>query len=199
MQAAQPGYQTAGMSAVDSLWYLADQATQRAEQAAHDLSRQYEPTLTYDRTRTVSRHHFRTLTERIQQTGMPYGTQTIVHRPSGELLLVRDKEVGMWVLPGGCGHSGETFQETARRELREEAGIEASYDGLALRTDVTLRCGTTETWGILPVFAARAETTDLAVDDPDGEISEARWFDELPADTRDREEILAWREQARSD
>jgi 8-oxo-dGTP diphosphatase len=50
-------------------------------------------------------------------------------------------------------------------------------------------------WGVLPVYEARAETTDIAVDDPDQEISEAQWFDELPTDTRDREEILAWREQ----
>ncbi len=186
------------MSTVDSLWYLADQATQRAEQAAHELDSRYDPTLCYERTRTVSRHHFRTLVERIQQSGTPYGTQTIVYRPSGELLLVHHEEADRWVLPGGCGHRGETFRETARRELREEAGIEATYDGLALRSDVTLRCGPTETWGVLPAFAAEAKTTDLTVDDPDGEISDARWFDELPSDTRDREKILAWRECALS-
>jgi 8-oxo-dGTP diphosphatase len=36
------------------------------------------------------------------------------------------------------------------------------------------------------------------VGDPDGEISTARWFDELPADTRDRAEISQWRERALS-
>ncbi|MCL9812911.1 NUDIX hydrolase [Natranaeroarchaeum aerophilus] len=186
------------MSTVDSLWYLADQATQRAEQAAHDLDSRYEPTLCYERTRTVSRHHFRTLVERIQQSGTPYGTQTIVYRPAGELLLVYHEDADRWVLPGGCGHRGERFRETARRELREEAGIEASYDGLALRADVTVRCGTTETWGVLPIFAAQAETTSIDIDDPDGEISDARWFDELPSDTRDRGEILAWRDRVLS-
>lgn len=183
------------MSTVDSLWYLAEQATQRAEQAAHELDRRYAPTIRTERTRTVSRRHFRTLVDRIRRSGTPYGSQTIAYRPSGELLLVRHEDVDMWVLPGGCGRRGEDFRETARRELREEAGIEADYDGLALRTDVTLRCGTTETWGVLPVFAAEAETIEVSVDDPDDEISDARWFDDLPADTRDREEILEWRDR----
>ncbi len=45
------------------------------------------------------------------------------------------------------------------------------------------------------MFEARAETTAVSVSDPDGEISEARWFETLPEDTRDREEILRWRDR----
>jgi 8-oxo-dGTP diphosphatase len=48
---------------------------------------------------------------------------------------------------------------------------------------------------VLPVFAARAAETTLTVDDPDEEISAARWFADLPEDTRDREELLAWRDR----
>jgi 8-oxo-dGTP diphosphatase len=50
-------------------------------------------------------------------------------------------------------------------------------------------------WGVLPVYAARAVTTEPTVDDPDGEISDAQWFADLPPDTRDREELLAWRDR----
>lgn len=183
------------MNTVDSLWYLADQATRRAEQAMHELERRYDDYLHFERTRHVSRRHFRTLAERTRLSGAPYGSHTIVYRPSGELLLVRHDEVDLWVVPGGCAREGETFLETARRELGEEAGIEASYDGLALRTDVTVRCGSMEMTGVLPVFAARAESTDVDVDDPDGEITIARWFDRLPEDTRDREALRTWREE----
>ncbi|MFB6247323.1 MAG: hypothetical protein ABEL97_01995 [Salinibacter sp.] len=43
------------------------------------------------------------------------------------------------------------------------------------------------------VLQARAEGTDLRVADPDGEITDADWFETLPADTRDREQLREWR------
>ncbi len=42
----------------------------------------------------------------------------------GKLLLVRRTDDGLWALPGGITDPGETLAETARRELREEAGID---------------------------------------------------------------------------
>jgi hydroxymethylglutaryl-CoA reductase (NADPH) len=45
-------------------------------------------------------------------------------------------------------------------------------------------------------LAAAAESTEPEVSDPDGEISEARWFDDLPEDTRDRHDLEAWRDHA---
>ena len=184
--------------ALDDLWYLARQADQRAEQAYQRLRERHPDFLSFDRTRHVSRSRFRTLARRVHQTGAPYGAHTIVHRPSGEILLVRHEGVDLWVVPGGGVRDGESFREAAERELAEEAGIEAAYDGLAMASRVDILCDDYSTWGVLPVFCARAETTDLTVDDPDGEISAARWFDTLPEDTRDRDDIEAWRERALS-
>lgn len=187
------------MTTIDGLWYLADVADQRAEQAYHRLRETYDDFLEFDRSRTVSRPRFRTLAERIRDTGAPYGAHTIVYRPSGDLLLVRHEGVDMWVLPGGEIHASEDFREAAERELAEEAGIEATYDGLAMATRVEVRCAEYATWGVLPVFAAEAVEIDpaaLDVCDPDGEISTARWFTDLPEDTRDRAEISQWRERA---
>jgi 8-oxo-dGTP pyrophosphatase MutT (NUDIX family) len=187
------------MTTIDRLWYLTDVADQRAEQAYHGLRDTYEDFLEFDRSRTVSRARFRTLAERIRDHGAPYGAHTVVYRSPGDLLLVRHEGVDMWVLPGGEVDPGEDFRDTAERELREEAGIEATYDGLAMVTRVDVRCAEYATWGVLPVFAARAVETDpgaLSVSDPDGEISTARWFGTLPEDTRDRAEIERWRERA---
>lgn len=184
------------MTTFDDLWYTATEASQRAEQAYHQLSRRYEASLEFERRRGVSRSRFRTLSERIRLSGAPYGAHTIVYRPDGELLLVRHEGVDMWVLPGGEIQPGEEFREAARRELDEEAGVEATYEGLAILDRIAITCGEHETWGVLPVFAARAETTETAIDDPDGEISRAGWFADPPQDTRDREELLAWRERA---
>jgi 8-oxo-dGTP diphosphatase len=61
---------------------------------------------------------------------------------------------------------------------------------------VTFHCDGHSTWGVLPVFEAEADAAaDPSVADPDDEISAARWFDELPEDTRDRSILQRWREQ----
>lgn len=182
------------MTAVDNLWFVADEADQRAAQTYHRLSDAHEAYLTYERSRRVSRARFKTLAERIRDNGLPYGAHTLVYQPSGELLLVRHEGVDMWVLPGGEVDDGETFREGARRELHEEAGVEVTYEGMGILARVRFRSDGHDTWGVLPVFEGRAETTEPEVRDPDGEISDARWFDDLPEDTRDRSELLEWRD-----
>lgn len=186
------------MTRVDDLWYLASQADQQAEQAYHRIRESYSDFLEVTRSKTVSRRRFRTLARRVTETGAPYGAHTIVYRSSGHLLLVRHDGVDMWVLPGGEVQGDESFRDAAERELREEAGVEVSYEGLGMVTRVEIRCGSHSTWGVMPIFAARAETTTPEVADPDEEISEARWFDRLPEDTRDREDLLTWREDVLS-
>ena len=183
----------ATMTAVDNLWYVADEADQQAERTYHRLDESHADYLEYERSRSVSRPRFKTVAERIRANGLPYGAHTLVYRDSGELLLVRHEGVDMWVVPGGEVRSDETFREGARRELQEEAGVEAEYDGLGILARVSFRSDGHQTWGVLPVFEGRALTTDPTVRDPDDEISEARWFDDLPEDTRDREELLRWR------
>jgi len=184
------------MSRLDDLWYLADQARTQAEQTQYRLSEAHDEFLERTTDRRVSRRRFRTLAERIEDNGLPYGAHNVVYRPSGELLLVRDSVVDQWVLPGGICDPGESCEEAARRELAEEAGVEVAVDGLGILTRVDLRADGYETWGVLPIFAAEAETHEPSVEDPDGEIVDARWFEDLPADTRDREDLLAWREWA---
>lgn len=187
------------MTAVDNLWYTADEARQQAEQTFHRLRDRYDPLLEYERTKHVPRRRFRTLAERIQGNGLPYGAHTLVYRDTGALLLVYHEGVDMWVLPGGEVAGEEGLREGARRELREEAGVDATYDGLGILAQVRVRARVRseeyDTWGVLPVFEAQAAETDLSVADPDGEISAAEWFETLPEDTRDREELLAWRER----
>lgn len=183
------------MTTLDDLWYLSEEATQRAEQVYHGLTDRHDGYLERTHTKRVSRRRFRTLAKRIREWGAPYGAHTFVYRPSGDLLLVRHEAVNMWVLPGGLPDGDESFREAARRELSEEAGVEVEYDGLGLVSRVDIFASDYSTWGVLPVFAAKAIETEPKVNDPDDEISAARWFRDLPEDTRDREHILAWRER----
>ena len=182
---------------VDSVWYLSAEASQRAEQAYQRLTDVYAGFMDLVRTDRVSRSRFLTLARRVTETGAPFGAHTLVHRGTEELLLVRHDGVDRWVLPGGEVDRSESFRAAAERELAEEAGIEARYDGLAMAIRVEIEYREYDTWGVLPVFAARPTTTTLEVDDPDGEISRAAWFafENLPSDTRDREDLLAWRDR----
>jgi 8-oxo-dGTP diphosphatase len=178
----------------DGLWYLADEASRQAERTCHRVRDRYDgPSLERTYRKSVRRARFRTLAERIADRGAPYGAHTLVNRLSGEVLLVRHDGVGKWVLPGGDLEGEESFREAARRELREEAGIRASYGGLAMLVRVEVRCEDHRTWGVMPVFRAEADAADPTVADPDDEIVAARWFppEAVPADTRDREDVLA--------
>ncbi|MFB6072433.1 MAG: NUDIX domain-containing protein [Halobacterium sp.] len=182
---------------LDDLWYLASRAEERAERAYHGLTEAYDEFIEFDRHRSVSRDHFRTLAERVERTGAPYGAHTAVYRENGDILLVRHEQADCWVVPGGGVRDGETYREAAERELAEEAGVDATYEGLAMVTRVRFDCGAHAAWGVLPVFAARADGDETpTADDPDGEISAAAWFDRLPEDTRDRGDLQQWRERA---
>ena len=53
------------------------------------------------------------------------GIGVVVLRPEAVLLVRRGTPpaLGAWSLPGGAQHLGETAEEAARRELREETGL----------------------------------------------------------------------------
>ena len=69
------------------------------------------------------------------------GIGAIVFRGDRVLLAQRGKppRMGSWSLPGGAQHLGETAEECARRELREETGIEVGPLLLADVIDVISR------------------------------------------------------------
>jgi 8-oxo-dGTP diphosphatase len=113
------------------------------------------------------------------------GIGTVVWSGDQVLLVRRGRppRVGQWSLPGGAQELGETVAETARREVREEAGIEillapepiATIDLIERDPDGRVRFHYT-----LIDFLAEAEQGELQAGD---DAAEARWFalDELPA------------------
>lgn len=52
------------------------------------------------------------------------GTTIIPILPNGEIVLARRKDTGEWGLPGGIIDWGEDVTTTAKRELKEETGLE---------------------------------------------------------------------------
>ena len=180
------------MTSVDDLWFLADEAAQQAEQTYHRLLDSHGDVREFETTKRVRRDRFRTVARRIRDNGAPYGAHTLTYRADGKLLLVRHEGVDLWVLPGGEAESDEGFRGAAERELWEEAGLEADFEGLDVLGRVRFHSDGNSTWGVLPVFAARADPVEPEVRDPDDEISRAAWFEDLPADTRDRAILQQW-------
>lgn len=183
------------MTTVDQLWFLADEAERRAEELYHDLRERHGACMEPSLTRSVPRPHFRRAVERGKATGAPYGVHTVVYRDGGELLLARHEQVEKWVLPGGEVRPGETPEDAAAREVAEEAGVEVDYDGLAMLMRLSITCDGRRMRGVVPVYAAQARTHEPSVADPDGEVTRAAWFDDLPPDTRDREILREWRRE----
>lgn len=65
------------------------------------------------------------------------GIGVVLLQPAAVLLVRRAKapSLGRWALPGGAQELGETAEAAARRELREEAGLEAGPMVLAATVD----------------------------------------------------------------
>lgn len=106
------------------------------------------------------------------------GVGAVVLRGADVLLIRRGKppRLGEWSLPGGAQELGETVHHTARREVREETGVEIEIVGLidvidAIRPDAG---GRIESHYTLIDFAARWRSgTPRAGDD----ALEAAWIE----------------------
>jgi ADP-ribose pyrophosphatase YjhB (NUDIX family) len=61
------------------------------------------------------------------------GASAVLFRDDAVLLVERGSgpSEGLWSLPGGSIEAGETAEEAARREVREECGLDADIVGLA--------------------------------------------------------------------
>jgi 8-oxo-dGTP diphosphatase len=76
----------------------------------------------------------------------------------GKVLIARrTKPPHLWSLPGGAVEWGETLAEAARRELREETGVDAEIAGYAGNREVMLHdeAGKVSDHFVIIAFAAR--------------------------------------------
>jgi len=110
----------------------------------------------------------------------------VCHDGNGKFLLhkrscnCRDEQ-GCWDCGGGAVEFGETFEEAARREIREEYGVEVSDLKFAAAKNVLRDNNGKPTHWVAVIFAAQVDSTQVKNNDPH-KIEEIGWFasDQLP-------------------
>ena len=94
---------------------------------------------------------------------------------------------GVWRAPSGAAHPGESLEEGALREAREETGLEVQLERFILLVRARFTCGPEfEDWTSY-VFTARMTGGELQQQDTE-EISEVRWLslEELLGEVREK-------------
>ena len=122
-----------------------------------------------------------------------------VRDPEGRLALVRNRWSDGWILPGGAVEARESPTEAARREVREETGLDATVgEPLVVLDQSYVACrdrsgGDTEDEAVqfTAAYVVYDALADGEIPDPDElgvdstEIAAARWFESPPDDLHD--------------
>ncbi len=117
-------------------------------------------------------------------TGKPQcGCGAAIKDGAGRLLLIqrlREPEAGAWGLPGGKIDCGERAADTARRDIREELGVEIDLLHIACIAE-TIDTASGHHW-VAPVYEARIISGEPANLEPEKHGGWG-WFalDALPA------------------
>lgn len=105
------------------------------------------------------------------------GVGVVVWHGEQVLLIRRGKppRLGQWSLPGGAQQLGETVAEAARREVREEAGLEIALGDVVATVDMIQRDpdGRVRYHYTLIDYVAEAPTATLHTG---SDAAAARWF-----------------------
>ena len=112
----------------------------------------------------------------------------IVFNDKGQVLITQHSQNKHWSFPKGLIDSGQTYQEAALREVKEEGGIEAeildkvgyskyvySLGGPATPAEPGASRGGEKIFKIVTYFLMKYLSGDIA--DHDWEVSELGWFE----------------------
>lgn len=122
------------------------------------------------------------------------GSAVLVFNRENEVMLQLRSDTGKWGIPGGAMEPGESFEETARRELFEETGLNLKrlkfLDVVAGEEYYFQYPNGDEIYNAIALYACNDWEGELKMDD--GESKDLRFFplDNLPPLTERQELII---------
>ncbi|WP_081670580.1 NUDIX hydrolase [Butyrivibrio hungatei] len=126
----------------------------------------------------------------------------IIENAAGEILLQKRRDNGCWALIGGAMEMGETFEEAAKREVKEESGLslgELEIFKICSGRDCIIEYPNGDvTFGPGIIFLTKEYEGEIEVDPK--EVIEHRFFkkSEIPENLNgfDKAAILEWASRA---
>lgn len=139
--------------------------------------------MAYERLMTTWRRHVEPFTRPLffavsrLTRGMTLGVRVAARDEAGRVMLVRHTYLDGWWMPGGGVDRGETVQDAAVRELREETGLIATASPRLLSVHSNHRFFPND-----HVLVFAVDAFEVGERTSRGEISDAEWFapDALP-------------------
>lgn len=93
-----------------------------------------------------------------------------------ELLLIKQfKDHDVWGIPKGRMNRGETLEQCAVRETREETGVAVELGLRLLDVDLQLK---SKDKTVVSYLARQICNSEPRADDPDSEVADVAWFKE---------------------
>ncbi|MBM7580539.1 NUDIX domain-containing protein [Jeotgalibacillus terrae] len=105
------------------------------------------------------------------------GAAGVIENSKGEWLVVKKKYgglKGMWSIPAGFVEEGETADQAAVREVKEETGITAEVIKVAGFRSGVLKDTVSDN---MIIFVMKAVNEEEVLQVPEEEIAEAAWID----------------------
>jgi len=125
------------------------------------------------------------------------GVGAVVYDDRDRVLLIRNEWSDGWITPGGVAAHEETLEEAARREVREETGVDCRIRDPVYVVEDTVHHDEREVshTGYFVLFEAEAESTALpdpgTLGEPGETIHDVGWFADLPGEVHERDVLEA--------
>ncbi|MFC7080831.1 NUDIX hydrolase [Halorussus caseinilyticus] len=161
---------------------VTERSRRRVRDALDRLEREYASVERVEKAWDHPPEAYRGVRERFE-AGTLGGAGVWATDETDRVLLVRHEGESAWSDPGGKQEAGESLEAAARRETREESGVEVEITGVRQAHRVEIRDAEGEQPAIHRLIVIfDGERVSGEVRPREGEIAEVRWWRDRPDD-----------------